>query len=518
MSNEDDATRLGYTEPLRKPSGSAKHESLVLSELPRKSPSTDKNESLASTEPQRKIPGSAKHESLSFAKPTGLIPRRKQGESAGELPMVRPTKNTPPSFVPPTPKTCEETGLPMVFLEELVLKSLFFRGEMRGVELVQHLQLPPSIVNEVVESLRREKYVELYGSTNVSIGKSGMQYRLTRYATEFLKQVLERSHYHGPAPVPIEKWAAATGLQTIRNRPVHAETLRQNLKHLTLPPGTDERLGPALSAGRSLFVWGAPGNGKTAICRRVAGCLEDAVFIPHALWVDNFVVRLFDASLHEPAPLPPSLSQQSCDGRWVYCQRPFVVVGGELTLEMLDLVYSPFARIYEAPFQVKATSGMLLIDDFGRQRVSPKDLLNRWIVPLENDVDFLTFHTGKKVQVPFDSFIVFSTNLNPTELVDEAFLRRVRYKLEVPAPSLEAFCEIWENECHRHRMTFSRPLIQQLIHHCYTLAQRPFAACHPRDLIAQILDIARYRQCQPELTPDLLWAAAENYFSRFAEE
>jgi len=282
-----------------------------------------------------------------------------------------------------------------------------------------------------------------------------------------------------------------------------------------LPSGTDERLGPAISAGRSLFVWGPPGNGKTAMCRRLAECMEGAVFIPYALWVDNFVIRLFDESLHVPVPLPPSVSRKNCDGRWVCCQRPFVIAGGELTLEGLDLVYSPSVRIYEAPFQLKATNGMLLIDDFGRQRVSPKDFLNRWIVPLENDVDFLTFHTGKKVQVPFDTFVVFSTNLNPTELVDEAFLRRVRYKLEVPEPSTEAFFKIWENECQRHRMTFSKPLIQQLIQHGYVATCRPFAACHPRDLVAQIVDIARYRQCKPELTPDLLWAAAENYFSRF---
>ena len=443
---------------------------------------------------------------------TGPAPRRPQGR-----PASRPAREAVPAFVPPTPKTCEETGLPSVFLEELVLKILFFRGAMRGAELVQHMQLPSPVVDEVVENLRREKYVELYGSSNVSIGKSGMQYRLTHFAADFLKQVLERSHYHGPAPVPLHVWADAVGMQSVRNRPVNPEALQQSLKNLVLPQGTEARLGPALSAGRSLFVWGPPGNGKTAIARRLAECIEGTVFIPHALWVDNFVIRLFDESVHEVLPLPASLSPKHCDARWVYCQRPFIVVGGELTLEVLDLVYSPTVRTYEAPFQLKATNGMLLIDDFGRQRVSPKDLLNRWIVPLENDVDFLTLHTGKKVQVPFDNFIVFSTNLNPAELVDEAFLRRVRYKLEVPAPTLENFFKIWETECRHNGMAFSQPLIQQLVQRCYAPTQRSFAACHPRDLIAQIVDIARYRQCKPELTPALLLAAAENYFSRFAQ-
>ena len=422
-----------------------------------------------------------------------------------------------PSFVPPTPKTCEDTGLPVTFLEELLLKVLFFHGAMRGAELVQHLQLPSPVVDEIVENLRLAKYVELFGSSNISIGKSGMQYRLTGFATDFLKQVLERNHYHGPAPVPFEDWVAAVQRQTVRGRSINPQLLKQKLQRLILPQGTEERLGPAVSAGRSLFVWGPPGNGKTAICRQLAECIEGAVFIPYALLVDNAVIRLFDESLHVPVPLPPSLPPKNCDGRWVCCQRPFVVVGGELTLEMLDLVYSPSVRTYEAPFQLKATNGMLLIDDFGRQRVSPKELLNRWIVPLENDLDFLTLHTGKKFQVPFDTFVAFSTNLNPGELVDEAFLRRVRYKLEVPAPSTEAFFKIWEDECQRHRMTFSQPLIQQLLQHCYVSANRPLAACHPRDLLAQIADIARYRRCKPELTPALLWAATENYFSRFDE-
>ncbi|MCL2012647.1 MAG: ATPase [Cystobacterineae bacterium] len=447
-------------------------------------------------------------------KAMGPIPRRKQGEPVSLAPA--PQNHAAP-FVPLSPKTCEETGLPAVFLEELVLKALFFSGGMRGAELVQHLRLPSPIVDEVVDSLRREKHVELYGSTNLSLGKSGMQYRLTHFSRDLLKQILERSHYHGPAPIPFEKWATAARLQSVRNRPVSARGLRQSLQHLVLPPNTEQRLGPALSAGRSLFVWGPPGNGKTAICRKLAECLESAIFIPHALWVDNFVIRFFDKSVHVPLPLPLSLSQQGCDGRWVYCQRPFIVAGGELSLEVLDLSYSPYARTYEAPPQLKATNGMLLIDDFGRQRVSPRDLLNRWIVPLENDVDFLTLHTGKKLQVPFDNFVVFSTNLNPTELVDEAFLRRVRYKLEVPPPTLEAFFNIWEKECLLHQLTFSQPLIQQFIQRYYMPIQRPFAACHPRDLIAQIVDIARYRQCKAQLNSELLWAAAENYFSRFPE-
>ncbi|MCL2625339.1 MAG: ATPase [Cystobacterineae bacterium] len=458
------------------------------------------------------MPGHVVH-----SKATGLIPERKQGEPVFEIPPSASVPNKAPPFVPLSPKTCEETGLPTTFLEELVLKALFFCGEMRGAELVQYLQLSSVIVDKIVESLRREKYVELYGSSNLSIGKSGMQYRLTHYAGDLLKQILERNHYHGPAPVPIEEWVAATRLQSVRSQPIQATQLQQSLKHLVLPPGTEQRLGPALSSGRALFLWGPPGNGKTAVCRQLAKCLGGAVFIPHALWVDNFVIRLFDKTLHKPLPLPPSVPQQNCDGRWIYCQRPFVVAGGELSLEALDLIYSPSVRIYEAPFQLKATNGMLLLDDFGRQRVSPKDLLNRWIVPLENDVDFLTLHSGKKIQVPFDTFVAFSTNLNPAELVDEAFLRRVRYKLEVPSPSLEAFFKIWENECQMNHLTFSKPLIQQLIQHCYAPVQRPLAACHPRDLIAQIVDIARYYKRRAELSPELLWAAAENYFSRFPE-
>jgi hypothetical protein len=271
-----------------------------------------------------------------------------------------------------------------------------------------------------------------------------------------------------------------------------------------------------MNSGRAIFFYGPPGNGKTAICQGMVNCFEGDIFVPHAVLIDDFVVKIYDVNLHKPVADEPGAP--SYDRRWVRCRRPLVVVGGELTLEMLDLVYTPEVKYYEAPFQMKASNGMLLIDDFGRQKVSPKDLLNRWIVPLESDVDNLTLHTGKKVQVPFDVFTAFSTNLDPSALVDDAFLRRVRYKLEVLRPDEDQFFEIFEAMCRKRNVPYDPEMVEYLIEKHYRPHNRPFAACQPRDLLDQVIDMARYLGITPQLNPVLLDRAVRSYFVRFDKQ
>jgi hypothetical protein len=427
----------------------------------------------------------------------------------------RPGDSAAERFWPAQPRNLEETGLTATFVEELVLKALFAAGEMRGMDLASRLQLPTSIVDDIIEGLRRQKYVDIRGGGASGVGKSTMIYQLTPFVTDVLRQINDRNRYNGPAPVPFQEWVAAVRKQTVRGNRITRARMQDKFGDLIIRDYIFDGIGPAMNSGRAIFFYGPPGNGKTAICQGMVNCFEGDIFIPHALLIDDFVVRMFDANLHRPVEddsAPPH------DRRWVRCRRPLVVVGGELTLEMLDLVYSPEVKYYEAPFQMKATNGMLLIDDFGRQKVSPKDLLNRWIVPLESDIDMLTLHTGKKVQVPFDVFAAFSTNLDPSDLVDDAFLRRVRYKLEVQRPDDAQFHEIFQVMCRKRGVMYDASAVDYLIHTHYRPLGRPFAACQPRDLLDQVIDMAHYQGEEPRLTPELLDAAVRSYFVRFEKQ
>lgn len=415
-------------------------------------------------------------------------------------------------FWPQQPRGLDETGLTATFIEELVLKALFAAGEMRGMDLANRLQLPTALVDDIIEGLRRQKYVDIRGGGSSGVGKSTMIYQLTPFVTDVLRQINDRNRYNGPAPIPFQEWVAAVKKQTVRGNRITRSRMQDKFGDLVIRDYIFDGIGPAMNSGRAIFFYGPPGNGKTAICQAMVNCLDGDVFIPHAILIDDFVVKIFDANLHKPLE---DDGGPSYDRRWVRCRRPLVVVGGELTLEMLDLVYSPEVKYYEAPFQMKASNGMLLIDDFGRQKVSPKDLLNRWIVPLESDIDMLTLHTGKKLQVPFDVFAAFSTNLDPSDLVDDAFLRRVRYKLEVQRPDEEQFHEIFQIMCRKRGVPYDAAAVDYLIDTHYRPVNRPFAACQPRDLLDQVIDMAHYQGTEPRLDNALLDAAVRGYFVRF---
>lgn len=463
---------------------------------------------------------SMRTESLSRPMPVTMPPPQRRsvtGQSAmttSPAPRQGGGGGSSTRFFPNQPRSLSESGLSPSMVEELVLKALFFAGELRGADLVQRIKLPQSLIDEIIEGLRRQKYVDLKGGAGVGVGKSSMIYTLTTYATDLLRQIFERNRYNGPAPVPFADWLEVVALQTVKGMRVTKERMRERFgSSLVVDERVFDGLGPALNSGKSIFFHGPPGNGKTALCQALARCYDGDIWVPHALLIDDFIVRLYDENVHQARA--DDADAPAHDARWVRCRRPLVIVGGELSMESLDLIYSPEVKYYEAPFQLKATNGMLLIDDFGRQRVSPKDLLNRWIVPLENEVDFLTFHTGKKLQVPFDVFVAFSTNLNPADLVDEAFLRRVRYKLAVAPPDEQHFHDIWAKVCQSKRVPYDGEVIEWLIDTHYRPHRRNFAACHPRDLLSQVIDIAHYRGVSPSLNRELLGAAAQNYFVHF---
>ena len=298
---------------------------------------------------------------------------------------------------------------------------------------------------------------------------------------------------------------------------LNRERLRNGFSHLVIDDSVLEQLGPAINAGKALFLYGPPGNGKTVIAEGMGRTIGGDIYIPHALDIDGHTVTMYDPTNHvsleadEPDPLN-IIAAEPRDRRWVRIRRPVIIVGGELTLDMLDLTFNPIGKFYEAPIQLKANGGVFLVDDFGRQRIRPQELLNRWIVPLESRVDYLTLHTGKKFQVPFDTFVVFATNLDPADLADEAFLRRIPYKIPIEDPSVEQFTRIFELNCRRRQLPYHQVIVAYLQRRHYTPTGRPMRACHPRDLLDQITALCRYRGIEPAITRELIDAACNAYF------
>jgi hypothetical protein len=414
---------------------------------------------------------------------------------------------------PPPPTSIEETGLHRDTLAQLLMKTLV-SGEASGTDLSEKLRLPYSVLDAMLQHARVEKLLEVRGSSGT--GAAGYRYVLTDLGRDRASQFFEISRYVGPAPVPLTQYNAYVRACMEARPYLDRETLSTGFEHLVVGNTLLDQLGPAVNSGKALFLYGAPGNGKTVVAEGIGRALGGDMHMPFAVDVDGQTITMYDPVSHQRTASPAStqsvIATAVHDRRWECIRRPVVVVGGELTLEMLDLTFNPISKFYEAPIQLKANGGVFVVDDFGRQRIPPRDLLNRWIVPLESRVDFLTLHTGRKFEIPFNVFIVFATNLKPESLADEAFLRRIPYKILAKNPTMDEYCRIFELNCRRRGMPFDPVMVEYLDRKYYKPRHLQMRSCHPRDLISQVVDICRYTNREPVITRELLDAACGSYF------
>lgn len=412
-------------------------------------------------------------------------------------------------FIPREINSVADTGLSMNFLSDLVMKVVYFRGTISGSEVANHIGLPFGNVTErVLENLRRQSLMTVQGGASLP---SSYEYMVTSKGHAKALELVERSTYASVAPVPIPMYWESVQGQSIRGVVVTREKLMRAFPHLVLPPRLYSQLGPAINSARSVFLFGPSGNGKTSIAETAAHLLGGSIYIPQCIEYDSQIVQLYDPVQHHQIDRPERTSEATMDRRWMLCDRPVVSAGGELTMATLDLVWSETSRYYEAPVQLKANGGVLLIDDFGRQQVAPHDLLNRWIVPLEKREDYLNLRTGQRLRVPFDVLIMFATSMDPRTLVDDAFLRRIRYKIEVPNPNREEYTQIFETVCREKGISFHLGNLEQVFQYYDTMDIEP-RGCHPRDLVDQLIDMANYMGMPPALTPELLDLVCDSYF------
>lgn len=421
--------------------------------------------------------------------------------------------------VPPIARI-EDTGLNRFFILDLMLKIMFSYGLETKRAVADEIKLPLAIVDKLMDLAYERRLVESMGATDQTRLSSELRYGLSEQGRNAAVRALELSNYAGPAPVTLEQFSAQVERQRIINDRVDTVRLRKSLSRLTLPPGLVERLGPAVNSGRSLLLYGEPGNGKTSIAVAVADSFEQYVYVPYALSVGSQIINIYDPSLHQPisdrlakpeAGLPtPGLVSQPEDPRWLRCHRPIAITGGELTMKMLDINYNEQLRYSEAPLHLKAVSGVLLIDDLGRQEARVEDILNRWVFPLERGTDFLTLHTGKKFAVPFGGLIIFSTNKPPSQLVDEALLRRIPYKFYIGPPTMDEYIKIFTEVCEEANLQYSQELVDDLIRTFYPKYNLQLARFHPGFMIRHIMASFRYEGQSAQLTRDVLFEAAEH--------
>ncbi len=418
---------------------------------------------------------------------------------------------------PVAPSTLDETGLPEALIEQLLLKILYFRGELYGQDVSKAIGLRFSVIQETVETLKLQHLVQVKRSLGIS--SVGSLFALTEAGRARAREHLEANQYAGPAPVPLSQYSDRVRLQ----RPAEGWLTRENLipafRGMVLTQQILSQIGPAVSASSSLLLYGKPGDGKTFLIESLQNLATAPIHVPYALECQGNIVQLYDPIYHhrieeeedQPSVLAVS-EERSYDRRYAKCRRPFIVSGGELSMDMLDLRYNTTSRVYEAPFQLKANNGIYLIDDFGRQRATPAEVLNRWIVPMERRVDYLSFLTGGKMTVPFETFLVFSTNLNPADLGDEAFLRRIQYKMLLPGPAENEFIKIFETFCASRKLPYSRDLITRFIDRRFRQTGKTFRRCHPRDLLSHAINLMGFEKLPYALNDELLDRAFECCF------
>ena len=415
------------------------------------------------------------------------------------------------------PRTMEETGLPFLFLVELASKGLFLRGQSRLLDLAAHLKLGTTIVDTVVSFMRAEKLCEVIrrGGSNTDVD---LTFTLTDAGRVRAAEFLSRSAYSGPAPVTLWDYRTQIEAQSVARMHVLREDIAREFEGIVVSPAVLEKFGAAMNSGRAIFIHGPAGSGKTFLAECLAGLLKGDVWVPHAILIDGEVVQVYDPAVHHEVATEVSQAslldkRDAPDPRWVRCKRPAVLTGGELTLDMLELQFDPGTRYYQAPPHLKANNGIFIIDDLGRQRCSPAELMNRWIVPLDRRMDHLALHTGHKFMVPFDVVVVFSSNFGPEQMGDGAFLRRLGYKIEISAQTEPEYERIFRQACERHGVPYSHEAFQYLLRERHERDGKPLLACYPRDLVSQVRDLARYEGRPAELNPQALDWAWANYFA-----
>lgn len=438
---------------------------------------------------------------------------------------------TPGQIVPPKrPASLAECGLTMGQMSEHVLKLVYLQGSLVGVEFADHLKVPFSVIDETLQFLTNEKCIEV--TSGDVMGRVSYRFQLTDLGRTRAREAFEQCKYVGPVPVPLEEYVRQCRMQTVVGMPCYMDTLQESFRNLIMKPELLSELGPAVCSGKSIFIYGPPGNGKTMVAKGLGNFLNQnggEIYIPYAIQTANAIITLFDPTLHQPTdhagrsngvgnPLAMSATEainrmesEETDHRWRRIRRPVIITGGELTLDMLELRYDREGKYYQAPLHIKANGGVFLIDDFGRQLVSPRELLNRWILPLEEKIDFMTPSTGKKFAVPFEQMIIFSTNLDPRELVDEAFLRRIKHKISIGAPDRDHYTKIFQLSCKLYGMEFQESAVEFLYANYYNGGKLPRSS-DPRDLLEIVQAICRFKRKPLVLTEDVIAEAAQKFF------
>ncbi len=473
-------------------------------------------DAVAASQPQDETASDAKDEQIN-----AILDRIKQMTTCTAN-VPSPTKNSPPAplkpnlpeetFIPREPDSFDDAGLTECNVEGLILKFLLARGDINGRDIAKQIKLSFIPVDQLLRDMKNQQLVCHRGAAPMN----DFQYQLTDIGRERARRLVQHCSYFGSAPVPLGDYIQSIAAQSLSKQHPTSDNLRHAFDDLLLNKKMFDRLGPAINSGRGMFLFGPPGNGKTSIAERVTAAFGQEIWIPRAIGVDGEIIRVYDPVNHEELPLPAGdglLEQRKIDRRWVRIRRPTIVTGGELTMSQLEVSFNQITGICEAPLQLKSNCGTLVIDDFGRQRMRIDELLNRWIVPLEKRYDFLNMPNGKKIRVPFDQLIIFSTNLEPRALVDEAFLRRIPYKIEVSDPTEDEFHALFAIMATKLGIPYRKEPVDYLINSFYKKHGRPFRFCHPRDFLLQIRNYCLYYKCPLEITNEYIDKAVDNYFS-----
>jgi predicted ATPase with chaperone activity len=411
-------------------------------------------------------------------------------------------------FTPAVPTSLADTGLPSSLIEQLILKILYSRGDTIASDVSRAIGLTFNLLDPIIERFKNQHVIQVKHS--LGYGPISSMLSLTETGRRVARDHLEKNLYTGPAPVPVKQYAAAVDAQRLPDRWLTPERLATAYTHMVMHDNVLDQIGPAVNAGKSFLIYGQPGNGKTYTAEALSNINTSNVYLPYALECQGNIILLYDPVYHEAvddsARGDDTLVSNELlhDGRWIRCRRPFIVTGGELDLSMLDLGFDPVSKIYEAPFQLKANNGTYLIDDFGRQKATTAEILNRWMIPMERRVDYLSFSTGGKMAVPFETFLIFSTNQTPDKIGDEAFLRRIQYKMLLRSPDEDEFRSIFQRVCEEKGLHPETRTVDRFISKHYVSTGRPFRRCHPRDILLQAIECINFKRLPYELTDELL--------------